>query len=76
MSLLDALTEPPRPKGHKLDEILDVLEQGERTALLNALSNPAVWSSEALANLLRGHGHKVSSSSVRRYRADVLRVTA
>lgn len=72
MSLLDALKESPKARPtHRVAEILSLCSDEERTAIETTLRD-AVWSSERLADVLSSHGHKVSESSVRRYRRDVL----
>lgn len=57
----------------KLDSVLKGLDSANRAALEEAMGDPE-YTSEALSRALRGSGVKISSSSVRRYRRDVLGV--
>lgn len=72
LSLVDALSTPPAKT--KIDKILSEVTEAEREALLEALGG-SVWSSEALAELLKAQGHITSETSIRRYRRNVLGVT-
>lgn len=70
--LLGALGNPPKINPRKLDHILTQVTEEERTALEAALAEPETWSADALAKTLTGLNYKVSSSSVKRYRREVL----
>lgn len=73
MTLLKTLKKAP-PSGRKLDQILAKVSDDERVALEEALGSPE-WSSAALARTLTALVQKVSSSTVERYRKDVLGLT-
>lgn len=70
--LIGALSNPPKINPRKLDHILTQVTEEERVALVKALAEPAVWSADSLARTLTGLNYKVSSSSVKRYRREVL----
>jgi hypothetical protein len=70
--LLGALASPPKINPRRLDHILAQVSEEEKDALETALAEPAVWSADSLAKTLTAQNYKVSSSSVKRYRREVL----
>lgn len=73
--LIDELSGLKRPKHrHKLVGVLANLREPDRSALASALADPE-FSSEGLARALRASGTPIGSSSVKRFRRDVLGMT-
>lgn len=70
--LLGALGNPPKINPRRLDHILAQVTEEEKDALETALADPSVWSADSLAKTLSGQNYKVSASSVKRYRREVL----
>jgi hypothetical protein len=70
--LIGALSNPPKINPRKLDHILTQVTEEEKDALETALSEPDVWSADALSKTLTELNYKVSASSVKRYRREVL----
>lgn len=74
VTLIDELA---RAKGrgsrsrHKVARVLEKLDPAEAKALEEALTDPE-YSSEALSRALGTSGHPIGSTSIRRYRRDVL----
>lgn len=73
--LLEELNKIQKPKHrHKLVSVLAGLHAVEKTALEIALRDP-LYSSEGIARALRASGTPIGSSSVKRFRRDVLGMT-
>ena len=68
LAFLDA--GPPVPASKSaVDKILSCYGERGRTILISALSNPT-WPTTAIRKALCDSGHKVSESSLRRYRKE------
>lgn len=77
MSIIAALETAPVKSKRKIDQLLAVLEtEEERNAVLEAVADDQKWEADTLARVLSNNSSvKVSASSVRRYRQDVLGMT-
>lgn len=76
MSLLDTLQKPPAKRTYKVTTILAKVTEAEREALVNALATPSEWSAQALADTLSELVQPIAASSIKRYRKEVLGLTA
>lgn len=76
MSLLDALKSPQESYPRKVNLILEKVTPDERAALEEALGKPKEWSAEALAKTLTELVEPIGASSIKRYRREVLGLTA
>lgn len=74
MSIIAALETAPVKSKRKVDQLLATLSTPEEeVAVLDALRDAQKWDADTLARVLTNNSSvKVSASSVRRYRMDVL----